>query len=70
MMIHEHLGQVAYEAYCATRGWKSFNNEPLPQWNDVRQDIKDGWMTAARAVRITMRGYIEDIKLLDTIDNP
>jgi hypothetical protein len=44
------LGKVAYDAYCETRGWKSFNNEPLPQWGDVRPDIKSGWIIAAKAV--------------------
>ena len=44
------VGQVAYEAYCEHRKWKGFNGDPLPQWPEVRQDIKLGWQRAAQAV--------------------
>lgn len=44
------FGQVAYDAYCDTRNWKSFNGDPLPQWPDVKPDIQAGWRQAAVAV--------------------
>ena len=56
---------MAYEAYCDLRNWKAYDGTHLPQWPDVRQDIKDGWIASATAVRKAMREYIEDIKLLD-----
>jgi len=68
MNVREHLGKVAYEAYCELRDWKAYNGAHLPQWEGVRQDIKDGWIAAATAVRKAMREYIEDIKLLDQIE--
>ena len=43
-------GEIAYNAYCESRGWKSFTGEPLPQWKDVRPDIAQGWRLAAQAV--------------------
>lgn len=45
----DELGKAAYDAYCETREWKSFRGEPLPQWPEVTQDIKAGWMAAAEA---------------------
>lgn len=68
MNVREHLGKVAYDAYCELRGWKAYDGTHLPQWEGVRQDIKDGWIAAATAVRQAMREYIEDIKLLDQIE--
>lgn len=48
--VKDRLAHAAYDAYCATRDWKSYNNEPLPQWAHVREDIKQGWVAAALAV--------------------
>lgn len=44
------LANVAYDAYCAERDWKSFNGDPLPQWGDVKPEIKKGWVTSVLAV--------------------
>lgn len=46
----KNLAQIAYEAYCEFRQWKSFNNEDLPQWNEVRLDIKEAWEESIDAV--------------------
>lgn len=50
LQIMKNLGQVAYEAYCENRGWKSFNGEPLPHWDNVKEDIRKSWEIAAKAV--------------------
>lgn len=44
------LGKANYDAYCATRDWKSYDAKPLPQWPDVKPDIKAGWIAGAQAV--------------------
>jgi len=49
MKVYEYFGKVAYDAYCGTRDWKSYNGEPLPQWPEVEDGIKNGWITAALA---------------------
>jgi len=41
------LGQTAYEAYCHSRDWKSFNGEKLPEWLDVIPEIKVAWEYSA-----------------------
>lgn len=44
------LGKAAYDAYCEKRKWKAFNGDQLPQWVDVKPDIKEGWVIAVKAV--------------------
>lgn len=46
----DSLAKAAYDAYCGERNWKSFNGDPLPQWDGVREDIKTGWRKSAAAV--------------------
>jgi hypothetical protein len=40
-------GQIAYEAYCQHQEWKSWTEDPLPAWLNVRPDIKIAWEYAA-----------------------
>lgn len=50
--MEKSIAQIAYEAYCETTDWKSLvSGQPLPQWDDVRPDIKIAWKEAANAVR-------------------
>ena len=46
----EQLGEVAYNAYCSVRDWKSYDGKPLPRWPEVKGEIKAGWCAAAMAV--------------------
>jgi hypothetical protein len=50
----EMRGRIAYNAYCASVGWKSFNGDALPQWPDVRKDIKSAWIETGMAVWCSM----------------
>jgi len=44
------MGCIAYEAYCHSRDWKSFNEERLPEWLDVIPEIKVAWEYAATTI--------------------
>ena len=46
----ENYGQSAYETYCETRGWKSFDGKPLPQWRQQSEALREAWIAAAGAV--------------------
>lgn len=47
----QELAQKLYEAYCAHTGFKSLaTGQDLPKWNDLREDIKNAWRAAAKAV--------------------
>lgn len=46
------LGRVAYEAYCGNTGWKSLvSGAALPQWDDLKPEIRAAWEVAAEAVK-------------------
>lgn len=47
----QDLGQLAYEAYCAsTGGVSAVSGAKLPTWDDQNAEIKMAWIAAARAV--------------------
>lgn len=49
----DDLGKRAYSAYRKRVGGRSvITNEPLPEWDDLRLDIKQGWAAAAVAVAV------------------
>jgi hypothetical protein len=43
-------GQVAFEAYGDAVGWTAYDGQAMPQWDDIRDSIKNGWRAAARAL--------------------
>ena len=49
-MNKERLGEIAYNAYCETRDWKSVRGEPLPHWKQQSEDLRNSWIKAAEAV--------------------
>lgn len=48
--MNERLGEIAYNAYCASRSWKSVRGEPLPHWLEQSEDLRRAWVVAASAV--------------------
>jgi len=49
-MTNERLGEIAYDAYCASREWKSVRGEPLPHWKQQDGSLRAAWVAAASAV--------------------
>ena len=49
------LGQIAYDAYCKARSWKSVRGEPLPQFAEQTPELREAWEQAARAVAEQIR---------------
>lgn len=45
-----NYGKIAYEAYCASRNWKSIRGEPLPQFEAQAAEIIEAWIAAGNAV--------------------
>lgn len=50
------LGQIAFEAYGDNRSWKDWRGQPMPQWVDVREEIRKAWEVAAEAVKDEIQG--------------
>lgn len=44
------FAQVAYDAYCEERKWKSVKGDPLPPFDQQSIELKYAWMAVARAV--------------------
>lgn len=49
--MREGLGRVAFEAYGDAVSWTAYNGQPMPQWPEVSEAIREGWRSAAMAVR-------------------
>lgn len=52
----KELAQLAWDAYSEAVGGKSWNNDPLPPWDEMvaderKQRIVAAWRKAAEAVR-------------------
>jgi hypothetical protein len=50
--VIEHLAGDMYSAYCERVGWRAWNGEQLPQWEQFRADPTkrkqaSGWLAAA-----------------------
>lgn len=50
-MIEKTLGQIGYEAYCKTTGWKSLvSGADLPAYEGLNAPIQDAWEKAGQGV--------------------
>jgi len=46
------LGKLAYDAYCKSSGGVSLiSGAKLPEWCDLKPEIKTAWEAAAESVR-------------------
>lgn len=45
------LGEIAYNAYCECREWKSVRGEPLPAFQAQSLELQEAWELAAQAVK-------------------
>lgn len=55
--IPPDLGQRAYAAYGEAVGGRTHDGRPMPAWDDLGEQIQDGWTAAARAaVTATLAG--------------
>jgi hypothetical protein len=44
------LGKVAYDAYGESRGWKVYNGDAMPTWDEQSPELREAWDAAAQAV--------------------
>jgi len=57
------LAKIAYEAYGAFTGWKTYNGRDMPKWDDLGLPIMRAWQAAAEEVRLVSRKeYIEELE--------
>lgn len=60
------LGEVAYNAYCEQRQWKSYYGDKLPKFKDQLLSLQHAWNVAAHAViKEHLRIIIEYMKTIE-----
>ena len=59
MESHEiMLAREAYKAYGAVTDFKNFQGNPMPEWDDLPQKIRDAWVAAAAKVKqVTLAAF-------------
>jgi hypothetical protein len=55
-------GMVAFDAYSRATGGRTYDDRPMPAWDNLGDAIQDAWQAAARAV-------IDTARAADTADN-
>lgn len=48
--IDDSYAKLAFDAYSKAVGGKTFDGRPIPQWEDVGETVRAGWIAAANAV--------------------
>ncbi|MDB4996731.1 MAG: hypothetical protein JWM74_4163 [Myxococcaceae bacterium] len=48
-MSAKEIAQVAFEAYNASTGGKTYDGKAIPPWYAISPRIQDAWRAAARA---------------------
>ena len=44
-------GQIAFEAYKKSKQGTTYDAKPIPEWQDLGNEVRDAWDEAAKAVR-------------------
>ncbi len=53
--------QAAWDAYAEAVGGKTFDDKPLPSWEELGDRQKAGWQAAAEAV-LVQYGHSDDLE--------
>ena len=55
------FGQLAFEAYCKSVNFVTFDNKPIPKWEALSAQIKQAWEDAANeAIKV----YAVELKFM------
>ena len=49
------FGKIAYEAYGTSTKWRTYNDKPMPKWEELTERIQVAWRAAAKTVAIEVR---------------
>lgn len=52
MVISEKLARIAYRAYGESTGWKNFQGNKMPEFDDLPGPIQAAWRAASLAVAV------------------
>ena len=57
-MNDKTYGQIAFEAYSKERSGKTYDEKPIPTWEELKPEIKQAWNTAGEAVLKDILSFI------------
>lgn len=57
ILSEKTYGQIAFEAYCENRKNTTYDNKPIPSWDDLKPEIKEAWEVSAIKV---IHNYCKD----------
>lgn len=60
-----NLGKTAFEAYRASVGGVAYDKTAIPEWEALRQSVRDGWEAAGAAVLGETGGFLRDRSEID-----
>jgi hypothetical protein len=46
------LARIAYSGYGTKAGWKAYNGEAMPTWDELPPHIRERWLAAINAVLV------------------
>lgn len=52
------LARIGYNAYGDKAEWKNYAGDPMPQWEELPQHIRDKWRSAAKAMKLYRRSWL------------
>lgn len=54
------LAKIAYDSYCAqTGGISLISGDKLPEFDNLKIEIRDAWFSAAKAVENSVNEYVK-----------
>lgn len=68
-MSPETLGNIAFQAYCASVGNVTHDGKPIPKWDNLTTEVRTAWEVSADAVGIAFDSrYRELVKRVEEIE--
>lgn len=52
------MAKLAYGAYGQTTGFKNFQGNPMPNWDDLGETIQGAWIAAADSIYNYLMGPV------------
>ena len=59
MISPEELGRTNFEAYNLSAGGLTYDNKPIPTWQNLTQKVRDNWIAGAIAVQEKLWGEVK-----------
>lgn len=63
------FGRASFEAYNVARGGRTYDDKPIPGWDEIPQGIRDGWAAAVEAAHAEVLDHARHTWQMDTMEN-